>query len=111
MGWHVWLAGMRTPSGVLRRDCKDSRMTGWGAEWYSKNLLDGETRHVIWEATGGGPSGPVAQPVIFRTRDEARQYVKDRYGYIRTRQDLRREPHGWRVPRVVRIEVTARVIS
>jgi hypothetical protein len=73
----------------------------WGVQWYSVNRLDGITRRLIW---GGG------LPLLFRTRKDARDYVAERYGYIRHRPDLRAEPHGWRVPRAVRVEVTLRAL-
>ena len=47
-------------------------------------------------------------PVVFGTRAEARQWIGQRFGYIRYRQDLRREPHGWRMPKAVRIQVLVR---
>jgi len=68
----------------------------WAAEWYSDNALDGVSRHLVYENL---------LPVIFRTRKECREYVKRRYGYIALRPDLRREPHGWRVPRPVKVGV------
>lgn len=71
----------------------------WGAEWHEKNRTDGETRHVIYER---------GMPVVFRTREEARQWIRRQYGYIRYREDLRKEPHGWRMPKAVRIEVIVR---
>ena len=45
-------------------------------------------------------------PALFRTRREAREYINEKYGYIRTRKDLRAEPHFWRMPRAVRVSVT-----
>jgi hypothetical protein len=41
--------------------------------------------------------------VMFRSRSEARKYRDKSYGYIRKRIDLKQEPHGWKLPRVVRI--------
>ena len=66
----------------------------WGIEWYSQNNLDGVSRHLIFNNY---------VPVIFHTRKDARRYVNEIYGYIKTRPDLRKEPHGWRMPRVVRL--------
>ena len=68
----------------------------WGIEWYSLNRLDGETRHIIWEN---------CMPLLFHTRLSARLFIKERFGYIRGRKDLREEPHGWRMPRAVRVKV------
>ncbi|KKK83760.1 hypothetical protein LCGC14_2790120, partial [marine sediment metagenome] len=69
----------------------------WAGEWRSRNNLDGERRHIINEN---------CLPVLFRTRSECRTYLKDRYGYITERQDLRDEPHGWRMPQAVKITIT-----
>lgn len=50
------------------------------------------------------------KPCLFMTRREAREYIKCRYGYIKHRKDLRIEPHGWRLPKPVRVEVILRKI-
>lgn len=68
----------------------------WGAEWYSKNAVDGESRYLIFDN---------CRPVLFRTRQAARDWIKRDYGYIKTRSDLREEPHGWRLPRVVKVRL------
>jgi len=47
--------------------------TLWAAEWHSKNLLDGETKHIIWSNL---------LPSLFRTRAECRKFIKEKYGYI-----------------------------
>ena len=68
----------------------------WAAEWYSKNLLDGERRHII---------NLNCLPALFRTRRECRAFIKEKYGYIAERPDLRVEPHGWRMPQAVKVEI------
>lgn len=70
----------------------------WAALWTSRNLLDGETRHFLRD--GGG------LPELFKTRKDCRAWIRLHYGYIASRPDLRTEPHGWRVPRAVRVHVT-----
>ena len=71
-------------------------MTGlWAMEWHSRNLLDGDQRVLmVWSETSA---------LIFRTRQECRAHIEQRYGYIRQRADLRAEPHGWRMPQAVRV--------
>lgn len=69
----------------------------WGLKWYSANRLDGVTEYLIYHVTG--------VPAVFKTRREAREFATDTFGYIRTRTDLRREPHGWRMPRPVKVQV------
>lgn len=69
----------------------------WAVQWYSRNRLDGVTRHWEWDYERG--------PVLFHTRAAARAFIREKYGYIATRPDLRAEPHGWRVPRAIRVSV------
>ena len=45
---------------------------------------------------------------MFTTRSKARAFARRELGYISRRADLRREPHGWLVPLVVRATITAR---
>jgi hypothetical protein len=47
-----------------------------------------------------------SRPAEFRTRNEARQFITEQYGFIRRRPDLRRPPHSWRMPRAVKVRVT-----
>ncbi len=61
----------------------------WGLLWHSKDRLDGVREHLIYEN---------CVPMIFQRRSEARAYATQRYGYIKTRKDLRSEPCGWRLP-------------
>jgi hypothetical protein len=63
----------------------------WGAKWHDRN-----SEHLLNEN---------CIPVIFRTRAESRVWIKDNYGYIRTREDLRTAPHWWRVPIAVRVQI------
>lgn len=73
----------------------------WIALWRSDNKLDGHNEHPIG-GTVGGPPGPQ----LFRTRRECLEMIRVRYGYIRTRPDLRAEPHGWKMPKAVRATLT-----
>lgn len=72
-------------------------ITHWGVQWYSRNNLEGETRQFMWHE---------GRPALFRTRQLARDWIRERYGYIAHRRDLREEPHGWRVPKAMRVKVT-----
>jgi hypothetical protein len=44
-------------------------------------------------------------PALFPTREAARRFRDEQYGYIKHRADLRREPHGWRLPIPIRVQV------
>ena len=72
-------------------------MITWLPEWYSRNKLDGVTRHLILSERG--------EPLHFRTRAACAAFIKEKYGYIAKSPDLRREPHGWRVPKPVRVRI------
>jgi hypothetical protein len=67
----------------------------WGLEWRSENRLDGKRRHLVMDNL---------MPALFTTRRAARAFRDKRYGYIAKAPDLRAEPHGWQLPRVVRVE-------
>jgi hypothetical protein len=70
----------------------------WAAEWHSINRLDGDTRHILYDKD-------TQLPALFHTRQQARDYITQNYGFIRDREDLRKEPHGWRVPSAVRVKI------
>lgn len=75
----------------------------WAILWNSKNSLDGRQNYMMWDY---GPT-----PLLFKTRREAREYRNEKWGYIRDRKDLRREPHGWRLPKIVRVEMNVAVLT
>lgn len=75
-------------------------MALWAAKWSQTSQLDGRREHLIlrtWQT--------FKPDRLFNTRKECREWIEKDYGYIRTRKDLRAEPHCWRVPCAVRVEV------
>lgn len=68
----------------------------WGVQWYSKNKLDGANRHIIYVD---------GLPALFRTKRKAVEFIDVNYGYIRNRRDLRGEPHGWRIPKPIKVKI------
>ncbi len=77
----------------------DMAITSWGVVWKSKNKLDGESRHLMYDGGNGVPA-------MFATRKRAQVWITTHYGYIRTRPDLKNEPHGWRLPKPTRVVIT-----
>jgi hypothetical protein len=72
----------------------------WAPKWSSYNRLDGRQQHLIifdWQAQ--------EQHLLFRTRRECRAWIAQNFGYIKQRKDLRSEPHGWRMPKAVQVEI------
>ena len=69
----------------------------WGVLWRSKNKLDGEDKHLMFFGS--------RIPALFHSRQEARDWINDSFGYIRNRPDLKAEPHGWRLPIPIRVRI------
>lgn len=86
-----------SPSTCVKPQPRAERVL-WGALWVSESELSGRIEHLVNDNL---------LPVLFTTRRAARQWIEDHYGYIRDRADLRAEPHGWRVPRAIRVCVRA----
>ncbi len=85
---------------------KTSRVrTAWAILWRSDNRLDCVTQHLV------GDPDHVTRTKLFETREAARAEVKQRYGSIPSRDDLRAEPHGWKMPRVVPVVVSVEMVS
>ena len=68
----------------------------WAAEWHSCNKADGVSRHLLHDDFN---------VKLFTRRCDCVCWIRQHYGYIAKRRDLRREPHGWRMPRPVRVTV------
>jgi hypothetical protein len=64
----------------------------WALVWRSQR------KYLIYDSMTG-------LPALFTTREAARRFCAERYGYIKHREDLRREPYGWRLPAPVRVQV------
>ena len=69
----------------------------WGVLWISKGGLDGDDQHLVRNSD--------CLPVLFKTRREAKAWIDENYGYIKTRKDLRAYPHGWRLPIPVKVHL------
>jgi len=67
----------------------------WAAQWYSSNA-QGVDMHIIREN---------GIPPLFVTKKECNEWIKERFGYIATRSDLRKAPHGWRMPTPIKVVV------
>ena len=68
----------------------------WGLLWRSENRLDGYSEHLI---------NKDCLPALFLTRAAARTYAREHFSYIIKHKDLRAEPHGWKYPIPVRVNV------
>lgn len=72
-------------------------MIRWAVKWRSYNEFAGKTEFFTSDGINY---------VLFRTKKEAAQHIKDGYGYIAKRKDLHVEPHGWKMPIPVKVKVT-----
>jgi uncharacterized C2H2 Zn-finger protein len=73
----------------------------WAIRRRSVNTLDGDRSWLECTETG---------PLLFKTRRAAANDIERRHGYLRNRADLRAEPHGWRMPRPVRVRIMVEVV-
>jgi len=69
----------------------------WAAQWHSHNKLNGDKKHIIY--------GDDGLPKLFTTREKCRDFIKEHYGFIAERPDLRAEPHGWRMPTAGKVTI------
>lgn len=86
---------------------------GWAVKWREDSWLDGKSEYLIGRFGSGGKIPDILSgyiTMVFKTREQARKFVKRKFGYIRKRPDLRREPHGWKMPVVVKVNVTVEEI-
>ena len=85
-------------------------MMTWAIKWRSNCHIDGRREHLMGRYGCGIRAAPDHlagyTKMAFKTRQSAREFITENYGYIRTRPDLRREPHGWKIPIPVRVIVT-----
>lgn len=70
----------------------------WAVKFRSNSRLGGYHEYFLRFKFGD------ITPALFRNRKEARSFAREKYGYIRKRRDLRREPHGWLSPQIVKVK-------
>jgi hypothetical protein len=87
-----------------------TQRTAWTIKHASDNKLDGyrESFEGVFRVGEERPPRHMAghTTALFVTRQEARDYLAKHYRYLRKRPDLQAEPHGWRIPQVVKVTVT-----
>jgi len=83
-----------------------SQVRRWAVLWRaSDKSIYGAYEHIQW-GHGDGIS-----PKLFNTRAECILFIRERYGYISWRRDLREYPHGWLMPKPVRVRVALETVS
>ena len=76
-------------------------MTRWVAIFRSWNADGSLYEHVIFDD---------CTPRLFGTRREAREWIEEKYGYIKVRRDLRVAPNRWRFPRTAKAVISIKTI-
>jgi len=69
--------------------------------WRTNGDYTGECHNIICER---------GIPVLFRKKREAKAWIDDSYGYIKSRPDLRAAPHRWRLPIPVKVTIAVNSI-
>jgi hypothetical protein len=67
--------------------------TYWALWWHSKG-----SGHIIHQS---------CVPALFKTRKQALEFREKTFGYIRKRPDLRAAPFFWRLPKPIKVTVSA----
>jgi len=86
-------------------------ITMWAIKWQSETLIDGKRDHLLGRDSYIPYEVAGYTKMVFRTRQDARNFITKEYGYIRKRPDLQREPHGWKCPIPVRVKVSVSEIE
>jgi len=76
----------------------------WAIKHDTTNKLDG--RRVYFE----GDAKSTCNIRLFETRREARDYIRQKWAYLKDRPDLRAEPFCWRVPKATRVEIEVKEV-
>jgi hypothetical protein len=82
---------LSSPQGYYQREAMGKitkNLNYWGMYWQGNIIFLG------------------GKPQIFRTRQEAREYISNNYGYIKFREDLKRPPFNWKMPVPIKINLT-----
>lgn len=74
----------------------------WAVRWTFTNKLDGlhDSFYGSWLPR------PNCIMKLYRTKRDCQAAIKEHFGYIARRRDLRTEPFCWRMPKAVRVTVT-----
>jgi hypothetical protein len=84
----------------------------WAIKHIHNNNLDGYREWFEGAASVDKPTELAGYDTkVFATRQQARQYIEEHYAYYRKRPDLRAEPHGWQMPRAVKVQVTVQEVQ
>lgn len=89
----------------MSKTANPTRRVAWGILFSSDNVLDGHREYL-----GGGARFNRHEAfcgyttMAFATRAAARRFIADHYSYF-ARSDLKAEPHGWKMPRPVRVSL------
>ena len=80
--------------------------TAWAIEHRSKNKIDGAR---TWFAGAASVSkAPVevkgCRIMLFSTKAATQAYIRQNFAHLK-RKDLRAEPHGWLMPRAVKVRL------
>lgn len=87
-------------------------MSAWAIKWTADSPLDGHVEHLEGGARFSRPEEFAGYTLmVFATKASAQRHIRQHYGYIAKRQDLRRPPFCWRMPKAVRVTITIAEIA
>lgn len=79
----------------------------WAIKWKYNSPLDGKKEYLLGRYYDDNiPCTFEGCPrLLFKTRQAARNFIKNKFGYIKNSEDLKKPPHCWRMPFPVKVEV------
>ncbi len=83
----------------------------WAIQWRQENKLEGKISYLLGRYYARSHNNDGSNTLIFRTRKNARTFIEKRFGYIKNRPNLKIEPHGWKMPRVVKINIHFKILE
>ncbi len=76
----------------------------WAVKFSSQNRLDGYREHFVFRRSA-------CTAMMFRTRQEAREWIELHWAFLRYRPDLKAEPHGWKMPKPCQVKVIIKEVK
>ena len=86
--------------------------TAWAILWRNHAQTDGSPVFMGRHFSGASKCPDYLSgyaKLAFGTRAQARAFIAEKFSYIRSRPDIQRPPHGWKMPVAVKVNVSFQI--